>query len=89
MCAIFTYLMISYVMVVTTNIVFGIHRLVHYYKFLTSCVFPSNNIMFTACSQGFKLYCVLIFFGINHIELNNDRQTPRGSCIDTAGPLHC
>ena len=38
---IFTYLMISYSMVVTTNIVFGD---TYYYKCLTYCVFHSNNI---------------------------------------------
>ena len=52
MCAIYTYVMISYNVIVTTNIVFGD---TYYYKVLTPCVFPLNNIMCTACSHGFKL----------------------------------
>ena len=54
MCAIFTNLMISYIMVVTTNIVFGDT----YYKCLASCEFPSNNIT-PVCAQhvDMVLYC--------------------------------
>ena len=36
----------TYIMAITKNIVFGD---TYYYKFLTSCVFPSNNIMCIAC----------------------------------------
>ena len=41
-------------MVVPTNIVCGD---TYYYKFLTSCVFPSDNITCIACLYSLKLYC--------------------------------
>ena len=47
-------IIISYIMVVPTNIVCGN---TYYYKFLTSCVFPSDNITCIACLYSLKLYC--------------------------------
>ena len=52
MCNIYIILIISYVMVVPTNIVCGD---TYYYKFLTVCVFLSNNITCIACLYSLKL----------------------------------